>query len=148
MWLDLNNSITASANDLQVIFLDIIVLILLNLGKLGVVAGILLNMSRSWIVEANRVLDMVIDVPGVDWHVDVVVFLLQSCESGDNFALFTWKQISLLRLKLNFILVLIRDLPLVLEWDARLVQDVDRLFRGDTLVNGREEELLLIAELE
>ena len=51
-------------------------------------ASILLHEARAGIEEADRVLEMVINVLCIDWHIDVIVFLFERGEGSHDLALF------------------------------------------------------------
>jgi hypothetical protein len=70
---------------------------------------------------------VIIDVSGINWNIDVIIFLLERGESSNDLAFLVWQQISLCWSKPDLILVFFRDLPLVLEWYARLILDKNLL---------------------
>ena len=94
---------------------------------------------RAWVVEANGILDVIINVSGINWNCNMIVFLLQSCERGSDLALLVRKQESFLGCESDLILVFVWYFPLVLQWDTRLVLYQNCLFCGNTLINWWEE---------
>lgn len=91
---------------------------------------------------------MIIDILGIDRNIDVIVFLLQSSESGNNLAFFVWLQESLGWCKLNLILIFVWYLPFVLKWNSRFILDKNILLGRDTCIHWWEEQLLIIAQLK
>jgi len=91
---------------------------------------------------------VIIDVLCVDWHVDVVVFSLKSCESCHNLALFVRLQKGLCWSKFDLILVLVWNFPFVLQRNSRLVFHVDILFSRNSNKSWREKQLLFVAEVQ
>jgi hypothetical protein len=137
VWLNLNDSIAALANDLQGV--------LLNEGGLkaadltGSASSILMHQARARIVEADRVFNVIVNVSSVYRHIDMIVFLLQSGESSGNLALLVRKQERLRRCKLDLIPVLFRHLPFILKRNPRFILHKHLLLAGDSLVNRRKE---------
>ena len=91
---------------------------------------------------------MIVDVPRVDRNSDVVVLLLQGRESSNDLALLVRQQVRLLWRKPDLVLVLVRHLPLVLKRDARLILNQDGLLGRYALVDWREEQLAVVAQLQ
>jgi len=58
---------------------------------------------------------MIINILGIDWNIDMIIFLLQSCEGGHDLAFFIWQQEGFCWSKFDLVLVLVWDFPLVLE---------------------------------
>jgi hypothetical protein len=98
-----------------------------------------LLLAASWVIESNAVFKIIIDIPGVNWHTQVIIFLLKSRKSSINLRFFIWLQESLTRSKLDLILVLFWHLPLILKRDSRLVLDEDGLFAADSDIGGWEK---------
>jgi hypothetical protein len=69
----------------------------------------------------------------------VVVLLLKSSECSCYVGLLIWHEECFLRSKLDFILVFLRNFPLVLERDSRFVLHSDALFARYPLEDRREE---------
>lgn len=61
---------------------------------------------------------MIINILGIDWNIDMIIFLLQSCEGGDDLAFFVWQQEGFCWSKFDLVLVLVWDFPLVLEGNS------------------------------
>jgi hypothetical protein len=116
--LDLNHTIASSANDFQGVFLN-------EVGRSykrpSFTCCTSLHESRAWIVESNGVFHVIIDVSGINWNINVIIFLLERGESGYDLAFLVWQQKCLCWSKPDLILVFFRDLPLILEWYARLI---------------------------
>ena len=113
--LDLDDSIAASSYDLKIVLLYVV-----RLGHLSIhssLPGIPVHQARAWIVEANGVLDVIVDILCIDWHVDVIVLLLQGGEGRYDLALLVREQVCFLWSELDLVLVLVGHLPLVLERD-------------------------------
>lgn len=91
---------------------------------------------------------MVVDVPRIDGDVDVVVLLLQRGEGGHDLALLIGEQVGFRWRKLDLILVFLWHLPLVLQGNSGFVLDLQLLLAGDPLVDWREEQLLVVAQLQ
>jgi len=137
MWLYLNNSITPSANDLQCILLEWTTPPQLD-------CPTFLDKTRPWVVKANWVFEVVIYVLGINGHADVVVLLFQGGEGGGDLALFVGLQEGFARNKLYFVLVLVRNFPLVLEGDTRLILYENILFGRNTDKSWGEEQFLVV----
>lgn len=135
MRLNLDDSVTTSTNDFQGVFLKEIVYIT----RVVVLDVLLGEQTRARVVKSNGVLEMIVDVFGVYWHIDVIVFLLQSSEGGHDFALFVGLQESFGGCELDFVLVFVWDFPFILEWDSRLVLYQHCLFGRDSGVHRWEE---------
>ena len=60
---------------------------------------------------------MIIHILCIDWHVDVIVLLLQGGEGRYDLALLVREQVCFLWSELDLVLVLVGHLPLVLERD-------------------------------
>lgn len=52
---------------------------------------VLADETRSWGEEADRVLDVVVYVFGINWNINVVILFLEGCESSSNLTFFIWK---------------------------------------------------------
>ena len=87
---------------------------------------------------------MVIYVLGINGHADVVVLLFQGGEGGGDLALFVGLQEGFARNKLYFVLVLVRNFPLVLEGDTRLILYENILFGRNTDKSWGEEQFLVV----
>lgn len=138
--LDLDTTVRSSSEYFQVVFFVE--------RRLDRICGAFLGEPRTRIVEANRVLDVIVDVPCIDRDVDVVVLLLQCSKCGYDLALFVWEQEGLGRGELDFILVFVWHLPFVLKRDSRLVFDLQLLLARNSLVDWWEEQFLVVAQLE
>lgn len=91
---------------------------------------------------------MIINILGIDWNIDMIIFLLQSCEGGDDLAFFIWQQEGFCWSKFDLVLVLVWDFPLVLEGNSGLVLHLELLLRRNTLEDWWEEELLIVGQFE
>jgi hypothetical protein len=130
----LNTSIATSTKNFKVVLFEE-----------GAVRGLVFgNEARSWIVEADAVFFVVVDVTGVNWHGDMVILLLKSSKCGNNLGLLIWLQKGLAWQEINLIFVLFWHFPLILQGDTRLIFEEDLLLRGDPLVNWWEEQLLIV----
>lgn len=143
--LDLNHTIASSANDFEGVFLDEV-----RWGNKWTrfTCSTSLHESRAWIVESNGVFHVIIDIPGINWNINVIIFLLERGESGYDLAFLVGQQICLCWSKPDLILVFLWDLPLVLEGYARLILNKNLLLARDTLVDWWEEELAVVAQFK
>ena len=91
---------------------------------------------------------MVIEVGGINRYAQNVFLFLQRGERADNLGLLIRHQESSLRLEEYLGLVLIGDLPLILERDARLILNGELLLARYPGVRGRVEEFCLIGNRE
>ena len=89
---------------------------------------------------------MIIHIPCIDWNVDMVVFFLEGSKSGCDLSFLVWQKEGFLWVKLDLILVFVWHFPFIHEWDATLILDEDLLLAGDALVDGWEEQLLVVAQ--
>ena len=138
MGLDLNATIRASANNLKIVLLKE----WLNVWSID--KHTILGLTTARVEEPNRILKMVINILSIDWHFNVVVLLFESGECCQNLDLFIGFEECFLRLELNFVLVLVRYLPFVLERNSGFILHGDLLFLADTFENGREEEFVFV----
>lgn len=77
----------------------------------------------------------------------MIVLLLEGGEGGVDLGFFIGLQEGFGWGEFDLVLVLVGDLPLVLEWDSRVVLDEDGLLRGHSDVSWWEKELLLVTQL-
>jgi hypothetical protein len=83
LWLNLDDAITSTTDNFQNVLFK-------RRGSFGL-SGVLANKTRSWGKEANRILDVVVYVFGINWNIDMIIFFLQGRECGSNLAFFIWK---------------------------------------------------------
>jgi hypothetical protein len=89
---------------------------------------------------------MIIHIPCIDWNVDMVVFFLEGSKSRYDLSFLIRQKEGFLWVKLDLILVFVWHFPFIHEWDATLILDEYLLLAGDALVDGWEEQLLVVAQ--
>ena len=82
---------------------------------------------------------MIVNVFCINWNIDVVVFLFESSKGGQDFNFFMGSKEGFLRLKLDLVLILIWDFPLILQRNSGLILNQNLLFLTNTFENRREE---------
>lgn len=116
-------SITSSANDLNS-FSDLNDAVLVGGNPRGARRVLLgQRQARARVEETNVVLDAVVQVASEQRHGDLVLFLLQTSESGHHNLFFIGHQQGFGRLQLHFVVVLFGHFPFVFKSDAGLVLD-------------------------
>lgn len=76
----------------------------------------------------------------------MIVFFLEGSKSGYDLSFLIRQKEGFLGVKLDLILVFVWHFPFIHEWDATLILDEDLLLAGDALVDGWEEQLLVVAQ--
>ena len=82
---------------------------------------------------------MVVNVFCINWNIDVIVFLFEGSESGQDLNFLMGSKEGFLGLELDLVLILIWDFPLILQRNSGLILNQNLLFLTNTFENRREE---------
>ena len=95
-------------------------------------------------MESNLVPLLLKKISGEQRNADLIFLFLQRGKIGADLDCLVWLKQSPVGVERDFVLILLRNTPLILDSDARVILNLEFLLSLDTHVGRREEQLFLL----